>query len=299
MDNKPNLFLIGAPKCGSTSLYQYLRAHPEIYMSPSKEPGFFLSSWKSCRNNMESYLDLFIGRTKRHLYAGEATTLYLRSRRAIDNLYKFDSNANIIVLVRNPLELAPAFHSEMLNVQCEDVQRFERAWEIREKRLLGEMLPDYIHYGRHKHLLDYGNIALLGEQLEYLYSVFPVNQVKVLVYDDFKRDAGAATRSVLRWLGVDENVDIEYATHRKNVNIRSHFLARFLHQPPDWIRVIVSRLKKMIRFNGELFVWVRTLNQIQQERPQIPQNTKNQMKVFLQKTLLYWGLLSTETFHIG
>lgn len=55
---RPNLFIVGAPKCGSTSVYHYLKAHPRVFMSGRKGPGFFLSEWETCEENMERYRDL-------------------------------------------------------------------------------------------------------------------------------------------------------------------------------------------------------------------------------------------------
>ena len=57
----PNLFLVGAPKCGTTSLYMYLKQHPEIYMSGNKEPHFFCPDLKSRKYilNEQDYMALF------------------------------------------------------------------------------------------------------------------------------------------------------------------------------------------------------------------------------------------------
>ena len=61
---KPNLFIIGAAKCGTTSLHNYLNAHPQIFMSPFKEPGFFLGPTKEKvlsrkYRDVDNYLSLF------------------------------------------------------------------------------------------------------------------------------------------------------------------------------------------------------------------------------------------------
>ena len=86
----PNLFLVGAPKCGTTSLWTWLGQHPDIYMSPEKEPSFFSRSLDDPQQRWRSdeYDDLFRG-ARDERWVGEATVSYLRAPGAADRIRSF------------------------------------------------------------------------------------------------------------------------------------------------------------------------------------------------------------------
>jgi hypothetical protein len=73
----PNFFILGAPKCGTTSLAAWLAAHPAVYMSPLKEPAYFAADLKVDRPGPQEYRALFSAAGDIHLAVGEASTCYL------------------------------------------------------------------------------------------------------------------------------------------------------------------------------------------------------------------------------
>ena len=106
---KPNLFIVGAPKSGTTALYEYLKVHPEIFMSAYKEPHYFGSDLRGprmeqFRGNDRKYLSLFAAATNEK-WVGEASIWYLYSQRAAQEIKAYDPNAAIIIMLRNPLEM--------------------------------------------------------------------------------------------------------------------------------------------------------------------------------------------------
>src|SRR5687767_1010670 len=103
--HKPNFFIVGAPKCGTTSLYEYIRVHPEVFMPDRKEPAFFCSDfYKPRRMKEEEYLSLFreAGSAK---WIGEASTWYLYSDKAREGIKAFCPDARIIIMLRNPVDM--------------------------------------------------------------------------------------------------------------------------------------------------------------------------------------------------
>ena len=131
----PNLFVVGAAKSGTTAIYNFLDQHPDIYMSPLKEPHFFcddirrenfskqykrrtrfnidayLSNKKLSKkhiaylNNITHYLELFREHSDEK-YLGEVSNGYLFSTVAAQNIYNFNPNAKIIMILRDPCERA-------------------------------------------------------------------------------------------------------------------------------------------------------------------------------------------------
>src|SRR5437016_1471970 len=102
---KPGFFIVGAAKSGTTSLWQYLRNHPQVFMPGSellKEPGYFSDLFN--RMSMEQYLDIFREAGNDHLAVGEASNVYLSDPSSAGNIQRFDSKSKIIILLRNPAD---------------------------------------------------------------------------------------------------------------------------------------------------------------------------------------------------
>ena len=104
---KPGFFIVGAPKCGTTSFYHYLRQHPQIFMPDNKEPHYFGSDLKKRSDEFikteEEYLSLFKDADSSQM-AGEASTFYLYSKAAQKEIKGFNPHAKIIIMLRNPID---------------------------------------------------------------------------------------------------------------------------------------------------------------------------------------------------
>ena len=114
---KPNFFIIGAPKCGTTSVYSWLKDHPYIFMPDFKEPHHFYSPYGEPIKR-EKYENLFMDADMEHFAVGEASVWYLFSGKAIDRILEYEASAKFIVLIRNPIEMAPSLHNHQKNTGC-------------------------------------------------------------------------------------------------------------------------------------------------------------------------------------
>ena len=104
----PNLFVVGAPRAGTTSLYHYLRQHPEIYMSPLKEPHFFSHSnpqSDTVVKHQDAYLRLFDAARGEKL-RGEASPAYLADPDAPARIKDASPEAKIVAVLREPVSRA-------------------------------------------------------------------------------------------------------------------------------------------------------------------------------------------------
>src|SRR5437762_14391876 len=111
-DHRPNLFMLGGPKCGTTSFQEYLAGHPQVFMSEPKEPCYFdkdLPFPASPRNDAE-YMRCFDGATGEHTVIGEASTNYLYSKVAVATILAFNPAARFIVMLRKPIDMARVPH---------------------------------------------------------------------------------------------------------------------------------------------------------------------------------------------
>ncbi len=220
---RPNLFIVGAPKSGTTSLHRYLQEHPEVYMSRTKEPGYFAPDIVGLRADVPfkhpeeetAYLALF-DNARDEPWVGESSTSYLMSLRAPALIHEFDPNARLIAMVRNPVDLMHSLHSERVAGDLEWITDFGDAVEADDDRRAGKRLPRRHHgYG-----VAYSDNARLGEQIERWLAVFKREQVHVIVFDDFAANTPAEFKKVLEFLGVEatfrpQSFDVYNASHRK------------------------------------------------------------------------------------
>jgi hypothetical protein len=129
--NKPNLFVIGAPTCGTSSLLHYLATHPKVFVSKVKEPHFFNSDSKHRYfYSIESYLKLFEKATPLHKYRCEGSVWYLYSKSAIDEILKFDPDAKFIIMLRNPVFMYFSIHQELYFGGAENNRSPIKAWYL-------------------------------------------------------------------------------------------------------------------------------------------------------------------------
>ena len=222
MTPRPDFFIIGAPKSGTTSLYYYLAGHPDVYMSPVKEPFYFSADVQAgLRSGMrygadeQKYLNLFAEATDQRR-VGEASTSYLVSHAAPANIKQFNPDARAIAILRNPVELVYALHNERVSQGAEDVESFEEALSLDDERRQGKRLP----HGASPLVAVYRYTALFGEQVERWRQEFDPSRLHVVVFDDFARDTPTEFRRILEFL----EVDADYAPESFEARNPSHKL---------------------------------------------------------------------------
>lgn len=232
---KPNLFIVGAPKCGTSSLSEYLRYHPDIYISTPKEPSYFTTDFSENFRNFNSdelYLKKCFSGAGEEVAVGEATVWYLYSDEAVPNILEFNPNSKFIVMVRNPVEMAYSLHSQLVTSFDEDVISFKDAWGLQGKRKAGRKIPLSC---RDPQLLKYGKVCNLGSQVERLFEKVPTEKVHVIVFDDFVEDTRGAYKKTLNFLGVKD----DGREHFPVVNSSELVNNRFIHELSQFLKVSV------------------------------------------------------------
>jgi len=268
---KPNFFIVGAPKCGTTALYEYLRPHPNIFMPELKEPHFFandLGTYPRIKT-LEEYTELFSPSTETHLRVGEASVYYLRSAVAIANIHAFNPAAKIIAMFRNPVDMVYSFHSQLRYWSEETEPDFETAWRLQEQRRQGLHLPPQSRGG---FLLQYAEFGKFGSQAQRVLASFPAEQVKFILYDDFVASPEKVYREVIDFLGLPQDSRGSFPRINENKRPRLSWLGNFLRKPPPVLRTAVQRLKQAVgAVGGEQIAAVTTkivdLNTVKERRP--------------------------------
>jgi hypothetical protein len=228
--NQPNFFIVGAPKAATTFLYTYLDRHPQVYMSPLKEPNYFAAEMRpenlpeedraqverqmreleaylsgdmrERRFSMlvttwEDYLRLFRD-VSDQIAIGEASPCYLWSPTAARNIASRLPHARIIINLRNPVDRA--FSHYLHQLTAAKTNRTFR--EEIEAALRAAYKPGSLAKG----LLEFGHYC---EQIKRYQREFPQSQIHITFYDDLERSPGALLGGLLRFLGADPTVQVD------------------------------------------------------------------------------------------
>jgi Sulfotransferase domain len=266
---KPNFFILGAPKCGTTSLWSWLRAHQDVFISDVKEPNYFNSDDNLGISNLTDYEELFRGAQALHMAVGESSVWYLSSANAVQNVLQYQPEARFIVLLRNPIEMVVAVHAQMLVGGWENVADFRTAWCLQGERRQGRRLPAFSWPQR---CFLYGDVCLLGAQLQRLLSVAKRNRVLPILLDDIRENPRREYIKVLDFLGVSDDGRTKFTAVNTARTVRSPLLARS--------QFIIWQLKRKLHINVGLNLLreVYAANIVASERPELDRDTCEDLK---------------------
>ncbi len=251
---EPTFIVAGAPRCGSTALYAYLSAHPQIFMSKVKELNYFAEDFPALRKidfrSYDDYLRQFAEATDAHIGIGEASPFYLFSRDAFEKMYAALPQAKIIVSLRNPVDFVHSYHQLNLTLLRDDEEDLQKAWNLQEARKAGKALPKNL---REVDLLMYGELGKFSQYLEKLFAIYPREQIKIILLDDWKKDAKATYEDLLAFLEIPSDGREDFTPVNANFQNKSQFLAKLFHPSP---KVYNLFMKTISRFGAGFMEWV-------------------------------------------
>lgn len=253
----PNFFIVGAPKCGTTALSEYLREHPNVFMCKPKEPHYFATDLPGYRfvTSEKEYIGLFDEALKIHKIIGEASVYYMYSKLAISEIYKFNPNARIIVMLRNPIQVVHSLHMQLLYNMDENEVDFEKAWDLIPLRKNGKNAPKNV---RDIKILYYDEIAKMGEQLERLLNIFPKEHVKIIFFEEFVNNTRAVYKEVLKFLDLPDDNRKKFPKINQNKRNRLKWLANFTQRPPILLVNFSNKIKVMFNLKYIGFKYILT-----------------------------------------
>lgn len=219
---RPNLFLVGAPKCGTTSLYEYLRKHPQIFFPASsgaywnvKEPAFFCTDLDLPADNSvkdeQMYLAPYAG-SEGYRWRGDASAYYLYSQIAPARIREYSPDARILIVLRPPLDQMRSQYKDLLRWGREDIGDFHAAVSASSERLAGKRIPPRRGV---RAWLDYRGIAHFAPQVERYLDTFGSERVKVLLLEDLIARPAETYRGILAFLDVDTRFVPEFRVHNE------------------------------------------------------------------------------------
>lgn len=253
---KPNVFILGAPKCATTSLCAYLETHPKIFVPQIKEPFFFSyedtfsqDRW-GIGNNLSKYLQLYKDFGKNgETIAIDGSTSYLRSPSAVDNILEFNPKAKFIIMLRNPVDVAVAFHMQCVASTEETEPSFSKAWRAYHDR---KKRPYVVNKRRRSDL--YHEVAALGTQLSRVLKLINSQNILVLFQEDMAQDTKATYQSVIGFLQIPDDGRENFPRLNSSHQNTSPRITRLLNQPPTFIKPIIVYLRRKFLPNYKLIV---------------------------------------------
>ncbi len=203
-EKKPNFIIIGAMKSATTSLYTYIKQHPNVFMTKIKEPMFF--------NNLNKKHDFLIkGKEKQKITTfdeyytlfkdvtyekaiGEASPSYLYNEQCAQLIKKHLPKTKIIAIIRQPVERAYSNYLHAKRADREPINNFEDAFNSEESRIKKKWSPLY----------HYKSQGLYYNQLKKYYNLFDKKQIKIILFQDLINNPKKTTKEVFNFLEVDD-----------------------------------------------------------------------------------------------
>jgi hypothetical protein len=239
MAKRPDFFVIGVVKGGSTSLYHYLDQHPEVYLPPIKETNHFAKADIHPENFLPEYaldvkldLDAYIRQgmpeqvhiahvdSDEHYFAlyskaqaekalGDVSNSYMVCPSSAQTIHEFDPSAKLIVILRNPI--SRAWSQYLMNL---------REAKTLEKDFITELVRDAAQdpagWGVNHQYLELGNY---GKQLERYLALFPKDQLKVVFYEAYRDHPSEVLADICRFLNIDDRFTFDFSSKKNTASL--------------------------------------------------------------------------------
>ena len=199
---KPNFFIVGGTKCGTTNISYYLNEHPQVFISELNEPYYFCKldvpknfERTSMIKDEKTYLSLF-KKAKNHKAIGEASSVYLHCPHAASEIKKVIPDSKIIISLRNPIERAHSnyFSNKFMNF---DKKSFSEILDIHEKQIKDEEFFIY-------NILEPG---FFSKHIKRYQECFLKNNIKIIIFEEYIKNTIPTINSILSFLEIDETID--------------------------------------------------------------------------------------------
>jgi hypothetical protein len=244
----PNLFIVGAPKCGTTAWVDYLSTHPSIAFSRAKEPHFFSSDIRGTNvaANLNEYLSLF-DVTSDHSVVAEASVMYIYSKDAPKRIYALNPNARILIFLRNHIDFLKSYHNQAIFTGYETEPSLERAWQLSSERILGRHMPPDC---TDPLMLNYPKLCRFANHVRNFYKVFPAEQIQVRWLDEWKSNPRQAYMDILNFLDIEDDGRNEFVkvhgAHRHRFNWLGSLTKTRPGQPPSLALRAAATTRKLL-----------------------------------------------------
>lgn len=281
---KPNFLIIGAAKAGTTAIHNYLRQHPEIYMSSVKEPMFFAFEGEKVNfrgsrshniNNsitcIKDYESLFDGVTK-EIAIGESSPIYLYNQKAPGRIHHHLPDAKIIAILRDPAERAYSHYLMLVRNGVEKPDKFMEALHNERSQIMNQFLP----------AIPYVGGGFYYSQLKRYFNLFDREQIKIYLYEDLRLDSQKLLKDIFGFIGVATAFSPDVSVkHNVSGVPKNRFIKTLMNQDNPLKLVAKSLLPQKFRKNI-----YSQINQLNMDKPTIPDEAKHCLQSIYKSEIL-------------
>ena len=219
-----DFFIVGAPKAGTTSLYHYLNEHPQVEMSSQKEPDYFSDKaineqgmyyGKNRVNTLDKYESLFV--QKESVVYGEGSVSYLFYDNVAEDIKKYNPNAKIIIMLRNPIERA--FSHFLMDYRLGLIRdSFENVIANKSK-----------HKNAHLFYQQYIEVSKYTTQIQRYLDFFEKDSILFIDYDDFKKNVSETVDKAYNFLNISTDFAANINTKYNAFTMPKNKIIRFIY----------------------------------------------------------------------
>lgn len=296
----PNFLIIGAAKSGTSALWKYLPQHPDVYMSPKKEPHFFAYEdeepdangpgdyTKHAKTDLASYQALFADVTTEKVF-GEAATTSLYLPQSIARIQKYIPNAKFIAILRQPADRAYSSYMHLIRDHREPIQDFREALKLENERIAN-------HWGFMWH---YTHVGFYYEQIKRFYKQFDETQIRIYLHDEFTTKPLEIIQDIYAFLEVDNTFEPDMRIRANMSGVQKskqlESVTQTVFDKPNPVRYAARRLmSKELRWR--ITTMIRNSNLKRQElSPELRHDLTNlfrddilKLQVLIDKDLTHW-----------
>jgi hypothetical protein len=199
----PNFLVVGAAKSGTTSLFDYLCQHPEIYGPTVKEPGYLLSDNRFSHVHSQKEYEKLFKKSDNFKAVGEGTVSYLADPKSPELIKEYLGDVKILIMLRNPIDMSYSLWKHLKRDLNEELGYFEAIEEWDKRKVSNEFVNSRLAID-----WDYIGRAKFYNQVKRFIEGF--SQVKVVFFEDFRKDNRAFYDDICQYLGVKEGVEIDF-----------------------------------------------------------------------------------------
>lgn len=279
------VFIVGAPRCGTTTMARWLQSHPQILFPFVKEPHFLsqhdlrsLDETELKRRIEEEYLDHFFAPPEGERRVGaDCSVSYLYAPEQLEPILKLWPNSRFIVGVRDPLTLLPSLHKRLIFTGDENIRQFEDAWAAVPERAAGRRIP---WSTIEPSWLRYDEAGRYGTYVERLFAAVGKERCLVMLFDDLVADPEGQHRRLLDFAGLRQVPAPELRAERHGKGVRFLLLQQLLKRPPRLLLPYLASVRHHGRFDKRAG---------EEAKKRAPGASKS-----LRKRLLQWNKIADE-----
>jgi len=213
---KPNFFIVGQTRSGTTSLLYWLQQHPDVFISNKTKPMFGIETELKSEKD---YLTQFVNIKQKII--GERNTDYLYWKLSASKIKNFNPKAKIIMILRNPVDLIYSLYSAALSRGIdENVSDFKKALDSEEKRKIEQMKNP----NKYNPFIFYRDVARYSEQVSRYIELFPRKNILVISFEKFITKPSEIFKGICNFLEINPNFKPDFIPKNQLKQVRSNAL---------------------------------------------------------------------------